>query len=87
VSDVRFSPERCLRCGTAGFVLIVAEPFERDAAIVKSELMALEEAEVAAKSKEPRELAIDWTESEWFAVWLRLARGEYEPQAEAVAAS
>jgi hypothetical protein len=24
-------------------------------------------------------IASDWTESEWFDVWLKLARREYEP--------
>ena len=31
------------------------------------------------EANEPRKLPIDWTESEWFSVWLRLARGEYKP--------
>jgi len=26
-----------------------------------------------------RQIAPDWTESEWFAVWLKLARREDEP--------
>ena len=30
-------------------------------------------------AREQNALAPDWTESEWFAEWLKLARGEYEP--------
>lgn len=30
-------------------------------------------------------IAPDWTESEWFEVWLKLARREYEPEPEPTA--
>ena len=44
------------------------------------------------KAEEPkhvqsRKLEVDWTESEWFAVWLRLARGEYQPAKQPVVAA
>jgi len=29
-------------------------------------------------NEQPQQLAVDWAESEWFQVWLRLAR--HEPQ-------
>ena len=35
--------------------------------------------------KEPRKLPIDWTESDWFAIWLRMARGEHVPKTEPAA--
>jgi hypothetical protein len=30
----------------------------------------------------PRRLPVDWTESEWFHVWLKLARHEYDGAAD-----
>ena len=30
------------------------------------------------KADEPRRLEEDWAEAEWFQVWLRLARREYQ---------
>ena len=27
---------------------------------------------------EPKTIAIDWTEAEWFQVWLKLARRDYQ---------
>ena len=30
-----------------------------------------------------KELKLDWIESDWFEVWLKLARGECEPSAPA----
>jgi hypothetical protein len=46
------------------------------------------ESRKAEKSErsESRKLEIDWTKSEWFAVWLRLARGEYQPKPEPITA-
>jgi hypothetical protein len=51
---------------------------------MKSELLEPGIAE-SAEANQPRQLPIDWAESEWFAVWLRLARGEYHPETEPVA--
>jgi len=31
------------------------------------------------ESHRDQTIAPDWTESEWFEVWLKLARREYEP--------
>ena len=33
----------------------------------------------ASRVDETTVVAPDWTESEWFDVWLKLARREYEP--------
>ncbi|HMJ64756.1 MAG TPA: hypothetical protein VK615_05350 [Candidatus Binatia bacterium] len=34
---------------------------------------------IGVERENQRNIAPDWTESEWFAVWLKLARREYEP--------
>jgi hypothetical protein len=33
----------------------------------------------AFEMQEQEKIAPDWTESEWFEVWLKLARHEHEP--------
>jgi hypothetical protein len=34
---------------------------------------------IGGERENQRKIAADWTESEWFKVWLKLARREYEP--------
>ena len=45
----------------------------------------LEQVEQVAKEPTEdlirKELKLDWIESDWFEVWLKLARGEREPSA------
>jgi hypothetical protein len=33
--------------------------------------------------EQPQKIAVDWTESEWFQVWLRLAKRDYQGDASA----
>ena len=40
--------------------------------------IALQDNDVS-RADETTVVAPDWTESEWFDVWLKLARREYEP--------
>ena len=50
----------------------------------------MEQEEVMQTRQEPaperapelirKKLNLEWTESEWFRVWLKLARGEHDPK-------
>jgi hypothetical protein len=36
------------------------------------------QSEEAFQTDEQKVFTTDWTESEWFEIWLKLARGEYD---------
>ena len=51
--------------------------------VVMTTTATRENAKVTGQEDEPaqaRVLPVDWTESEWFRIWLKLARNEYHPE-------
>jgi hypothetical protein len=65
----------------SGNTQIVTDPFESDGLPGERGVMENEtnlQTEESFPQDEQNVIAPDWTESEWFEVWLKLARREYE---------